>query len=56
MPRFFLANFFKAVHVHEHVQVNVHDYVYDFPRLVRDCAELKGCLYVVVLVDLRRGR
>jgi hypothetical protein len=51
-----LAKFLKAVHVHEHVHVNVHDYVYGFGHFVTDCAELRGCLYVVVIVDLRRDR
>jgi hypothetical protein len=46
----------KAVHVHEHVHVNVHDYVYDVARFVTNRAELRGCLYVVVFVDLGRGR
>jgi hypothetical protein len=51
-----LAKFFKAAYIHEHVHVNVHDYVYDFARFVTDCAKLRSCLYVVVFVDLRRGR
>jgi hypothetical protein len=38
----FLAKFFKAVDVREHVHVNVHDYVYDFARFVTDRAELRA--------------